>query len=181
MSGRVVAVLCLLAAGALGLVAATQPWAQVELADGRGLAVAGQDLAGGLAILSLACVALALVLPIAGVVWRFVLAGLAIVLGALMAVHASSAVGGIDAAVEAVVAEATGIAGAAQAAEITTRTAAPWPWLAVAAGVLAALVGVWVMITARRWPAKAQRAARYERTGSGLAWDVMDDGEDPTR
>ena len=49
------------------------------------------------------------------------------------------------------------------------------------AGLVAAAAGVWVLITARRWPARARRAARYERSGSGLAWDVMDDGDDPTR
>jgi hypothetical protein len=181
VSGRLVAVLGLLLAGALGLLAATQPWARATLVDGRELAVAGQELAGGLTILSLACVALALVLPIAGTVWRFVLAGLAVVLGALLAVHSASAADGVDPAVAALVADATGIAGSAQAAEIAELTTAPWPWVAIAAGALAALVGGWTMLTARRWPVRAARAARYERTGSGLAWDVMDDGEDPTR
>ena len=62
MSARVAAVLGLLLAGAMGLLAATQPWGSATLLDGRELAVAGQDVAGALTTLSLATVALALVL-----------------------------------------------------------------------------------------------------------------------
>lgn len=178
--GRLVAVLALLAAGALGLLAATQPWASASLVDGRELAVPGQDLAGGLTILSLASVALALVLPIAGLAWRFALGALAVLLGGLTAVHALASRAGIPAAVEALVADATGLAGTAQAAEIASLAEAPWPIAGVAAGLIAIVGGLVALVTARRWPERARRAERYER-GTGLAWDVMDDGEDPTR
>ncbi|UOW00502.1 Trp biosynthesis-associated membrane protein [Agrococcus sp. SCSIO52902] len=180
-SGRVVAVLALLVAGALGLLGATQPWATVALVDGRMLATAGQEIAGGLTILSLATVALALVLPLAGRVWRLVLGALALALGVLMAVHAAGAVAGVGPALEALVAEATGLAGTAQQAEVAELATTGWSSAATAGGALAALAGVWVLLTAHRWPARAPRTARYERTGSGLVWDAMDDGEDPTR
>lgn len=178
--GRLAAVLALLAAGALGLLAATQPWASVALVDGRQLAVAGQELAGGLTILSLASVALALVLPIAGLVWRFALGALGVALGALTAVHALASRAGITAAVDALVAEATGLAGTAQAAEVASVTEGPWPIVGAVAGLVAVAGGLLAIVTARRWPERAHRAERYERS-SGLAWDVMDDGEDPTR
>ena len=180
-SGRVVAVLGLLLAGALGLLSATQPWGSATLRDGRELAVAGQDVAGAMTTLSLATVALALVLPLAGPVWRLVLSALALLLGALLTAHAATAPAGVDAAIATVVADATGLAGSAQQAELAATAGSGWPLVGIAAGALAAAVGLWVLVTARRWPARAPRTARYERSGSGLAWDVMDDGEDPTR
>ena len=180
-STRGVAVVALLVAGASGLLAATQPWASIALVDGRSLELAGQALAGGVTILSLACVALALVLPITGPVWRYALGALALLLGALLAAHVLASRAGLGAAVDALVAEATGLAGTAQAEEIAVMTEAPWPLLGVAAGIVAAAAGILVIASARRWPARARQAARYERSGSGLAWDVMDDGEDPTR
>ncbi|ROR67049.1 Trp biosynthesis-associated membrane protein [Agrococcus jenensis] len=181
MSARIAAVLGLLLAGAMGLLAATQPWGSATLIDGRVLAVAGQDVAGAMTTLSLATVALALVLPIAGKVWRLVLGALALLLGALLAVHAGGAQAGVAGALTTLVADATGLAGTAQQAELTATATTAWPLVGIAAGIVAAAVGVWVLITARRWPARARRAARYERSGSGLAWDVMDDGDDPTR
>ncbi len=180
-SGRIVAVLGLLLAGALGLLSATQPWGSATLLDGRELAVAGQDVAGAMTTLSLATVALALVLPLAGRAWRLVLGALALLLGGLLAVHAAAARGGVGAALEALVADATGLAGTAQQAELAASATTGWPVLGIVAGAVGALVGIWVLVTSRRWPERAARAARYERSGSGLAWDVMDDGDDPTR
>ncbi|MCR8671764.1 hypothetical protein NWP09_11505, partial [Agrococcus sp. HG114] len=104
-SGRTIAVVALLAAGGLGLLAATQPWRTVVLVDGRTIAATGQQLAGGLTILALACVALALVLPIAGLAWRFALGALAVLLGGLTAAHVVASAAGADRAVEALVAE----------------------------------------------------------------------------
>lgn len=180
-SGRVVAVLGLLLSGALGLLSATQPWGSATLLDGRELAVAGQDVAGALTTLSLASVALALVLPLAGRVWRLVLGALALLLGGLLAAHAAASRDGVGTALEALVADATGLAGTAQQAELAASSTTAWPVLGAVVGALGAAVGVWVLVTARRWPERAARAARYERSGSGLAWDVMDDGDDPTR
>lgn len=180
-SGRRVAVIALLAAGGLGLLSATQPWRELALVDGRTIAATGQQLAGGLTILALACVALALVLPIAGLAWRYALGALAVLLGGLTALHALASDAGADRAVEALVAEATGLAGSAQAGEVAASSASLWPAAAVVAGGLAVGAGLVALVTARRWPARAKRAERYERSGTGLAWDVMDDGEDPTR
>jgi MFS family permease len=179
--GRLIAVLGLLLAGALGLLSATQPWGSATLVDGRVLTIAGQDVAGAMTTLSLAIVALALVLPFAGRVWRLVLGALALLLGALLGVHAGAARVGVGDAIAALVADATGLAGSAQQAELASGAITGWSFIGIAAGALAAAVGVWVLATARRWPERSSRAARYERNGSGLAWDVMDDGEDPTR
>lgn len=179
--GRTVAAIGLLLAAALGLLSATQPWASVVLVDGRVLAATGQDLAGALTILSLACAVLALVLPLVGRVWRWVLGVLALLLGGGVIAHVVAAREGVATAIDVLVADATGIAGSGQAAEIAQATAGGWPAAGIAAGVVALLVGIWVLATAHRWPTRAKRTARYERTGSGLAWDVMDDGEDPTR
>lgn len=179
--GRMIAALALLVAAALGLVAATQPWGSVTLIDGRVLSATGQDLAGALTIMSLACAVLALVLLIAGRIWRYVLGGLALLLGGALIAHALAAQAGVLAALHALVAEATGIAGSAQTEEITTLSVHGTPGFGIGAGALAIVAALWVLASAHRWPTRAKRAARYERTGSGLAWDVMDDGEDPTR
>lgn len=179
--GRTVAILGLLLAGALGLLAATQPWGSARLVDGRALEVAGSGVAGGLTVLAFALIALALVLPLAGRAWRFVLGALALLLGGLLVAHSLLSQGGVDGALDALVAEATGLAGAAQDAELIERGATAWPLMGAAAGVAAALAGIWTLTTGRAWPERAKRAARYERSGSGLAWDVLDDGEDPTR
>lgn len=179
--GRLVATLGLLLAAGLGLLAATQPWASATLLDGRAVAPTGQSLAGALTVMALACAVLALVLPIAGRVWRYVLGALAALLGVGLIAHVAAARAGVDAAVAALIADATGLAGTAQQGEIAALATTAWPTAGLVAGALAALVGAWVLATAHAWPAKAKRSARYERTGSGLAWDVMDDGEDPTR
>ncbi|WP_405216824.1 Trp biosynthesis-associated membrane protein [Agrococcus sp. Ld7] len=179
--GRSITVLLLLLAAALGMLAATQPWGTVQLTDGRVLTVAGQELAGGATIMALALAALALVLPISGTLWRFVLALLAAVLGVGLVTHVQSSRDGIVAALDARVADATGIAGSAQGSEIVGTVVSAWPLLGIAGGTLAILAGGWAAVSARSWPARATRAARYERTGSGLAWDALDDGEDPTR
>ncbi|WP_347757434.1 Trp biosynthesis-associated membrane protein [Agrococcus sp. ProA11] len=179
--GRSVAVLLLLLAAALGVLSATQPWGSALLTDGRALAVTGQELASGVTIMSLSLAVLALVLPIAGIAWRFILGALAAILGAGLIAHVLGTRGGILAALDARVAEATGIAGSGQAAEIVELAVHGWPALGVASGAIAIAAGLWVGGSARSWPARAPRAARYERTGSGLAWDAMDDGEDPTR
>lgn len=179
--GRSIAAVALLLAAALGLLAATQSWGSVRLLDGRVLVATGQQIAGGLTIMALACAVLALVLPIAGRLWRTILGVLALALGAGLIAHVLATRDSIRGALDALVAEATGIAGTGQSAEIAEVVVDSWPWVGVAAGALAIAVGLWVLATAHRWPAKAKRTARYERTGSGLAWDVMDDGEDPTR
>ncbi|GEK80506.1 Trp biosynthesis-associated membrane protein [Agrococcus baldri] len=179
--GRTVAALALLLAAALGLVAATQPWGSATLVDGRVLTATGQDLAGAVTVMSLACAVLALVLPIAGRVWRYVLGGLALLLGGALIAHVSAARAGVQGAIDALIAEATGLAGSAQADEVASLAQHGTPGFGIAAGGFAIVAALWVLATAHRWPARAKRAARYERTGSGLAWDVMDDGEDPTR
>lgn len=179
--GRSIAAVGLLLAAALGLLAATQPWGSVELVDGRTLAAAGQQLAPGLTMTSFACAALALVLPLAGRIWRWVLGVLALVLGGAAIATTLGARGEVPAALDALVAEATGLAGAGHASEVVRLTASGWPDAGLAAGALAVAAGAWVLATSHRWPARAARTARYERGGSGLAWDVMDDGEDPTR
>lgn len=179
--GRSITVLLLLLAAALGLLAATQPWGSVELTDGRVLSVAGQELAGGTTIMALALAVLALVLPISGIVWRYLLGVLAGIIGVGLIAHVQATGSGILAALEVRVADATGISGSGQGSEIVETVVNGWPALGVVSGAIAVAAGLWAAISARRWPARATRAARYERTGSGLDWDAMDDGEDPTR
>ncbi len=179
--GRSIATAGMLLAAALGLLAATQPWGSATLLDGRVLAATGQELAGGVTVMALACAVLALLLPIAGRAWRYVLGALAALLGTALVAHVQGARAGVANALEARIAEATGLAGTAQGAEVAAVGATAWPDAGLAAGAVAVAAAAWVLASSHRWPERAPRAARYERTGSGLAWDAMDDGEDPTR
>lgn len=179
--GRLVAVLGALAGGGLGVLAATQPWGSATLVDGRALEVAGQEAAGALVLLALSSVALGLVLAIARPRGRVVLGVLAVVLGGLTIAQALAGADRVDDVLHERIADATGLSGAAQAAEVAALALTGWPTASVVGGAIVALVGAWALLTGARWPERGQRSDRYERTGSGLAWDVMDDGEDPTR
>ena len=127
--GRTVAAVGLLLAAALGLLAATQPWGSATLVDGRVLTATGQQLAGGLTILSLACAVLALVLPIAGRVWRYVLGALALALGAGLIAHVASARALVGSAIDGLVADSDPETGLQ---EVRSKAAAPLRAVAVA-------------------------------------------------
>jgi hypothetical protein len=89
--------------------------------------------------------------------------------------------------------EAPAVAGAADAAGITTLTSAvsvtPWPWLAVVVGLAIVLVAVAALLGASSWQASG---GRHERAGAapgpavGAApdaqsdWDALSGGTDPS-
>jgi len=64
----------------------------------------------------------------------------------------------------------------------TVPTTASPNWLVALVGAVAVVVAtLWAVVRGRRWPAMGRR---YERAGRGAArasaWDVLDQGEDPT-
>lgn len=84
------------------------------------------------------------------------------------------------------VTELTGVSGDSAVHELV-RTAAPtaWPFVALAAGVLLAVLGVVVGVTFRRWPGPNRK---FETTHDDTqapdavdSWDELSRGEDPTR
>lgn len=172
--------------GGVGAIAVSaQSWWQVET-DVTGIAFSGTDATAGLsqslAIVMLAGTLLALALKITG---RRVLGGMLILVG-------------IGAAITGLVRpqpSATSVQTKLQTVTLTDQFAlsgTAWPWFYAAAGLIAILGAAVMMITAQRWPSRADRfdrssnqpvVAPAEGDGSEdptLLWKAMDAGVDPT-
>ncbi|MFF2276454.1 Trp biosynthesis-associated membrane protein [Agromyces sp. NPDC058126] len=201
-------VLTILGAG-LGLLAWSQTWFDLVLASGAGahvsaevIAVPGSVASPAIAALSLAGLALAAALALAGPGIRIVLGVLEVLLGGCLVLAASLSLGDPVGAVSASVTEATGVAGSAPTADLVgTAVATVWPTVAIVAGVLVVLAGLVVLVTGTRWPASTRRyrsglepadgagaaagaaSDAPERAASDRAiddWDELSRGDDPT-
>ncbi|MCB1274559.1 MAG: Trp biosynthesis-associated membrane protein [Leucobacter sp.] len=181
-------------AGVAALAAATQVWVEVGLVDGAAaqsrLAVTGQRLNQSLSPVSLALLASALVLTIAGPVLRRVLGVLAVLCGGGIAFVGISVLADPHLEPSSAIAEVTGIVGSAQSELVDSVAVTAWPSAAVAAGLIAAIAGIIVLIVAGTWPGAGRR---YETQGPREAretdggepdrisdWDALSDGGDPT-
>jgi uncharacterized membrane protein (TIGR02234 family) len=183
---RLLTVVGLLVADGIALLAWSQTWFVLRV-EGHAVAVPGSI--AGTAVLAFALTGLALVLAvlIAGVVFRVVLGVLQVLVGAGLAASAGFALGDPVAASGGIVTEATGLTGPAARALVSSIAATAWPAIAVAAGVLLALLGILLAVGAPRWP-RATR--RFERTRTVPAdrssadtieeWDALSKGDDPT-
>lgn len=187
---RPIAVFALLAAGALGVIAGTQTWVQVELTDGAMavLAVPGTSAAPVWTPLSLALLAVGATLSIAGPILRYVSGTLALIIAAGMSVTVWPVITGppVDAVV-ATVAETTGISGAAAVSGlVATMTLSAWSFTAASVAVISALASALVLTTARDWPDPARRYRNPADAESSVSadpvdsWDALSRGNDPT-
>ena len=203
---RLLAVVAVVAAGALGVLSSTQTWLLVVLHDAaeHTLEVPGASAVPVLAPLSLAVLALGGALSIVGLVLRYVFGALTVAIAALLAwLTAQVAFRHPTAAVAAVVTDATGITGEAAVAELVARIeTTAWPFVTLAGWLVLLVAGVLTLATAHRWrgsgrryrtdaatpaspPAAASRPqdAVDTRAGDSRAIDTWDDlsrGEDPT-
>ena len=136
---RLLAVVAVLAAGALGVLSSTQTWLQVVLRDATGqtLEVPGAAAVPVLAPLSLAVLALGGALSIVGLALRYVFGALTVAIAALLAwltgqvafLHPTTAVA-------AVVTDATGITGEAAVADLVARIdTTAWPFVTLFAEI----------------------------------------------
>ena len=72
-----------------------------------------------------------------------------------------------------------------EAGTYTNGSVTAWPWIALAAGVVAVATGVFAAVASGGWPAMGRR---YESAGSAKRgpatetsiWDRLDEGDDPT-
>lgn len=186
----------------LTLIAWTQPWFTVTVGDAEAsstaLVAAGDVAAAGLSALGLAGLALVGAISIAGPVFRLVLGVLEMLIGVAVLVSTGAALRDPIAASAQVVTDATGRDGPDSVAEIVVGTAAtPWPWIALALGVLTVAIGLSIVIVGRRWPGSTRKyqAVRFEADDTdagerampaGAAdpaadWDALSEGDDPTR
>lgn len=179
-------------AGAGGMLAAVQEWAFVTFVPGSAtveeLSVTGQQMNSALTLISLAVLAAALVLTIAGPGFRRVIGVLISLLGAGLALAAlREPLTGASARIE----EVSGITGDAQSALIDTMTVTGWPGVAVALGGVLVVAGICVAVLSPKWKQggrKYEAASEVTRTrvpgaatGDRISdWEALSDGDDPT-
>jgi uncharacterized membrane protein (TIGR02234 family) len=190
---KYVLILASLLLSGLALIAWTQTWLDVELSAGApttDVAVDGAVAAPALAALALAGLALAAALSIAGLLFRILLGVLNVLLGGCIALSAVLVLTDPIAASEAAVTNVTGIAGSNSIAEMVSATSlTAWPVIALGTGILLAIAGVVILVTARRWPSSSRKysAVRLEPVeGEAMpdsvdSWDDLTRGDDPTR
>lgn len=186
-SPRALGVLLFLLGGGIGLLASTQTWFMVTLAGtGESIAVDGASALPVVTPLSLATLALAGVLALAGRVLRYILAALAAITAiALSTVIASLLLTRPISAVSAVVTETTGLAGAdAIEAMISGVSTTGWPAFALVGWIVLLGGGVFVSLTASRWRRGGRRyqtAASHSGPVDAIdTWDDLSRGSDPT-
>ena len=190
---RLLCVMAIVLAGAIGVISSTQTWLVVALADAEHeLTVAGAAAVPVLAPLSLAVLALGGALSIVGLVLRYLFGvltvAIALVLGVLTAQIAFAQP--LDAAARTVT-DATGITGTTAISELVSRiSATPWPICTLLAWVLLFAAGLFTIVTARGWrggdrryrsDATAPAAPASPRPRDAVdSWDDLSRGDDPT-
>ena len=175
----------------LTLLAWTSQWYTLRLGGSEAghsvLTVTGEAAAPGLVALALAGLALVAALAIAGPVFRAVLGVLQVLIGFTVGLSSVVAIGDPVAASASVVTAATGVSGKASvAALVVSSSQTAWPWLATVIGLLTIALGIFVLVTSRRWPGSSRR---YQPVGFESAepgsnpvsdWDTLSGGSDPT-
>jgi uncharacterized membrane protein (TIGR02234 family) len=185
MTGRRGLTTALLAAAAGGLLivlAAGQRWASATVAGAAGapqhVTVSGHEVAAGLAPCGWGVLVLALALVATRGWLRRAVAGGILVAGVIAAVIVMTDVGDVH----------TALAKQAFAASVRSLPATPtaWPWLALAAAVVATVAGAAAVLRASTWPALGRR---YDAPGQSAPavvdddaerWAALDRGDDPT-
>ena len=180
---RFATVLGVLVAGAGAVLASTQTFATATVAGVREpVVVAGQAVAPALAPLGIVALALGIALTIAGRAARIVLGALLVLLGAGIVATAFPSVLDDAAGTRAAITTVTGVTDVASL--VLTRSGTPWPAVGTAAGVLAAILGVVVLVRARRWTTGGRRfrsdAPPEHATDPISEWDALSRGSDPT-
>ena len=179
-------------AGALALYGATQVWVALSLASGAAaserLEVTGQQLNQSLSPIAIAALASALALTIAGPAFRRLLGALVVLLGAGISAIAISVLRDPQSAATGRLAEATGLAGSAQADLVTAVDVSLFAVSTLAAGLALAVLGLLVLLLAGRWRSAGRKydtdAARSSSSGGEpdriSDWEAMNDGQDPS-
>ena len=165
------------------------------------LSVTGDVAAPALVALALASLALVAALALSGPFFRVILGGLQAVIGFTVALSAVLAVSNPVRASEAAVSAVTGVGGSKSiAALVTSVSQTVFPGFTIVVGILTMALGVFVLVTGRRWPGSSGRyrqpvvledpdapSAGDAGPGSEDApadaisdWDTLSGGIDPT-
>jgi uncharacterized membrane protein (TIGR02234 family) len=170
----------------LTLLTTTQTWWTLRLAT-RSLPIAGTVAGPALTALALCGLVLAAALALAGPVFRLLLGLLQLLLAFTIVFTTILSLARPDQPSESTVQTATGIAGSASIdALIKSVALTPWGFVAVGLGCVAFLLGVWLLVSFRFWPAPSRRyqAVRFQPAAGPrdavVDWDALSDGTDPT-
>lgn len=190
-------VISLLAVALLLLFTVTRTWIVFELdpqaAVNSTVLVAGKDGMGALLPVTIALIALAVVLGIAGKVLKYIIGSVVTVFGAWISVTLIQlSVQGPEALFrfgESEIAETTGLLGHAAGDLVMGMEETIWPWVGVALGAVTLLLGLQTLVVAGRWRSGGQRYETRQgaqqrpptRGEDRIAdWDDLSDGNDPT-
>lgn len=183
---RLLTILAIPAVAALTMLSATQPWWTVDV-TGKALEVLGTDASPALSALALTSFALTAALAIAGPVFRLILGALQVLTGATVLLATISSLADPVDTSSSLISEATGVAGTESIAALVDDVAVTgWPTLAIVSGVLTLVLGVFLLLTVRRWPTatKKYQAVRLDEPDAPRSsvgdWDALSDGADPT-
>jgi hypothetical protein len=175
---RLISMAAIVAGAGLAALSWSQPWYTVDDV------VVGGDVAGAAVLpLALASLTLLLALALAGPVFRVILGVLDALLGVCVVVVAVWSLSDPVRASQPALVEATGMQSEAPLTLMPVTTT-PWPAVGIVAGALMIATGLFIAVTARRWPVSGSRYARTRlETPEGDAvhdWDALSDGDDPT-
>lgn len=185
--GKGPVVIGLLVLGVVLLAASSRTWvsAQADLLTGGAVAgrqvvvAAGSAVAPAAGALGLVVLAAAGLLLLARPVVRLVAGALVVLAGVAAAAVGVRVLLDPTGAVLPAVAEASGLTpGSVSDLDVASVSLTGWPWASLVAAVLAALLGVVVLVAGRRWGT----ARRFERAAPtrGDDWDALSRGDDPT-
>lgn len=192
---RLLAVVALVACGAVTVISATQTWLAVVLDDGAGhtLEVPGAAAIPVLAPLGLAVLALGGALSIVGLALRYAFGALTVLIAVILGWFTGQIVFAHPVgAVASTVTESTGITGEAAVAELVAAiTPTAWPAVTLVTTIVLAAAGAFTLVTAHRWKGSGRRyrtedgpapiTAAGSRPHDAIdSWDDLSRGEDPT-
>ncbi|MDO5633853.1 MAG: Trp biosynthesis-associated membrane protein [Micrococcus sp.] len=183
-------VLLALAAGLLALLSSGQTWVSATgLTTGSVTEIhaAGAQAAPVLSAMGAVTLAAGLALSIVRTLGRWIVGVILLAAGVVVVGSAITAALDPGAAAARAVAQGTGTTAEAGAYMVSV-----WPWVAVFAGVVAALAALAALVLGRGWttsrrydspaaPATATAAAPAEHLDEMDAWDELSRGQDPTR
>ncbi|QNO36366.1 Trp biosynthesis-associated membrane protein [Protaetiibacter sp. SSC-01] len=170
----------------------SQPWFTLTLVASSGdpapLEVRGDVAASALAPLALTVLAIVAALALAGPVLRTVFGVLEALVGASVVAVTIVSLGDPVQASASAVTDVTGVAGSDSVAGLVSGVAVSvWPGTAIVFGILIAITGAFVAVTARRWPVSGRKYSRtrIEPAESAASdpvaeWDALSEGDDPT-
>ncbi|WIB35078.1 Trp biosynthesis-associated membrane protein [Curtobacterium sp. MCJR17_043] len=160
-----------LAVAGLVMLAWTQTWFTVHLdhsaAVVKTVAADGATVVPQYTAVAIASLALFLALTIAGRVVRVVLAVVQVLLGVAVVVTGISALSDPVAAARSAVGSVAGVSDIGAVRQVVTRVdVSIWPVVGITGGVLAALLGVAVLVLQRSWPGPSRKYGDAATPGS---------------